>query len=471
MSIRQKILSALAASLVIAFVVIGTALAAVVLEKTHSLAEETRYLYAATARNIISANRLDEREDGASLLASLMPRSPVVAGWLLEDAGHRVLACRFRQPVELECAPGMQVTPRLLAEAGINTSPELVSAKPGRKWTLHVASPEWAYLPADAMIIALALFISMLVIMGVAYGITENLIITPLGSLAAASRMLRAGTLPPPIPATARQDEVGDLVRAFQSMAQEVIDYRHNMEHKVQEETGKRLQAEHNLVLAQRLSATSRLAAGIAHEINNPLAGVMNAVRALDAASVPPEKQSEYVRLIHDGLQRIDEIIRKMLSFQQTKPSSCVIPLEEVLESALSLAKSRLGDIAVGRKPAAAEVLADKGELVQAFLNLILNSTDALKDAAEPSISIEMDVRGDRVTVTIRDNGRGMSEDTLSHAFDLFYSESESGTGLGLSITHTIIENHGGEILITSRPAEGTTAAVTLPLARKDRVG
>jgi len=468
MSIRQKILYTLAVGLAVAFIVLGTAMAAVVLEKTHGLAEETSSVYGAMMRNAIAAFNLDKRANGEQILRDLMPDSGLISGWILADEAGRAVTSSFR---EGELERGTTVTPAILAQFGMNTKPLTVMSQTGAKWVLRVSSPEWKYLPANMWLILLGLFIGMVIVMGVVFGVMESLVIGPLASLAAASRLLKSGVKPPPIPAGQRRDEAGELVRSFQSMADEVLDYRHNMEQKVEEETSRRVQAERGLVLAQRVSATSRLAAGIAHEINNPLAGVMNALRTLERGNLSDEKKTEYLNLIDDGLTRINDIVQKMLTFQRTKPSTGLVALTEVAETAIALAGPRLNMVRVEKELDDTNVIGDKGELVQAVLNLILNSADALAGVESPRLAIRTKSDGHYGVIVVADNGCGMTPEVKEHVFDLFYSGKEGGTGLGLAITHTIIDNHGGQISIESAPGKGTTIMVSLPLAKMGAAG
>ncbi|HHN47319.1 MAG TPA: HAMP domain-containing histidine kinase [Planctomycetes bacterium] len=462
MSIRQKMLFAMAVSLFLAFTILGTAFLAVILEKTRSLAEETKSFYAVMTRNVIAAFNLDARERGEEMLRDLLPSSPLVKGWLIADEDGGIIAHAFPAAYGLEA--GVHAAPETLGRLGVNTEPAVVLQRGRRRWTLYVASPEWAYLPADAGMIVLALFVGMLIVMGVAFGITESLVITPLASLAAASRLLHGGAMPPPIPGSARKDEVGELIRSFEAMAKEVMDYRQNMEQKVESETAKRLDAEKGLILAQRLSATSRLAAGIAHEINNPLAGVVNAVRALQRGGLPEDKKAEYFGLVLEGLSRIEEIVARMLAFQRGRPTMGVVRLPDVVETALSLASGpKLKNAKLLKNLEDTTVFGDKGELVQALLNIVLNAADAVAGAEQPCIRISTESNGAEAVVNVLDNGCGMSDEVRGHAFDLFFSGKEGGTGLGLAITHVIIENHGGRIAIDSSPGQGTAVTVRLP--------
>jgi signal transduction histidine kinase len=464
MSIRQKILYTLAVSLTVAFIILGTAMAAVMLEKTHNLAEQTSSVYGAMMRNAVAAFNLDKRANGEQILQDLMPESGLISGWILVNETGHLVTTSFR---EGELEQGTLVTPATLAQYGVNTKPLTVMSQAGAKWVLHVSSPEWKYLPANMWLILLGLFIGMAIVMGVVYGVMESLVIGPLASLAAASRLLKSGVKPPPIPAMQRRDEVGELVRSFQSMAEEVLDYRHDIEQKVEEETSRRAQAEHGLVLAQRVSATSRLAAGIAHEINNPLAGVMNALKALQRGNLPEEKEAEYLDLIDDGLTRINEIVQKMLTFQRTKPSTGLVPLAEVAETAITLSGPKLKMVRIDKQLDEANVTGDKGELVQAVLNLILNSADALIGIESPRLTVKTTSDNSFGVITVADNGCGITSEVREHVFDLFYSGKEGGTGLGLAITQTIIENHGGRIAIESTPGKGTTMTVRIPLAKR----
>jgi signal transduction histidine kinase len=254
-------------------------------------------------------------------------------------------------------------------------------------------------------------------------------------------------------------------------MAQEIEEYQLNLEDRVLSGLSQIKRAEQHLAIAQRLAATGKLAAGIAHEINNPIGGMKNAVRALERGDLPAEKTAEYLDLIGDGLARVEETVKKVLAFTPRRVEPRPVDLADVVRKALALARHRLekkGITVEGKAPADASALVfgDPLELQQVALNLILNSADAIPEDRRGTIEVEVARHGaEEVELRVTDDGCGMSPDDQARCFDLFFTTKEvgEGSGLGLSVVHNIVTNHGGRIELESAPDKGTTFRVFLP--------
>ncbi len=315
------------------------------------------------------------------------------------------------------------------------------------------------------------LLVGLVTIIVVTYVVISRAVIRPIERLERGAERIARGDYSRPVPASGRSDEIDTLVEAFNGMMLEIGAFRQNLEAKVEEARRQAVAAEKNLTIAQRLAATGKLASGIAHEVNNPLAGMLNAVRRLREGVLSPEKQVEYCDLVVDGLQRIQETVKKILQFTPHKVAPQPVALDTVIRRALGLASHRIERerlSVVVDMPPEARVFGDPFELQQVFLNLLLNSLDAVASAkrAKGEVAIRGAVTGGEIRVEVVDNGCGMTEEQLSQAFDLFFTTKDvgEGTGLGLSIAHNVIENHGGRIELRSVAGEGTTAVVTLPL-------
>ncbi len=318
--------------------------------------------------------------------------------------------------------------------------------------------------------IFLAVACGTAVLLLVVYGLLLRLVLRPVEDLVAASRVLSSGSRPPKVAGEARTDEVGELVGAFNRMTAEVASSREEMERRVEEAVAERELAQRRLALEQRLSATGKLAAGVAHEIANPLGGMMNAARAVAKEEGLSERGREYVGLVNDGLERVRTIVERMRTFVRPRPSVGSVDVAETVKGALAFARHRVKDEGVTLEEeypeGAACVSGDAGELQQVFLNLVMNALDAMKDgeAGEQHLRIRVTREGPSVIAEVADTGAGMSGEALASAFDLFYStKDDGGTGLGLAIAHRIVTDHGGEVDLESSPGRGTTARVTLP--------
>ncbi|MHC5057442.1 MAG: sensor histidine kinase [Planctomycetota bacterium] len=346
---------------------------------------------------------------------------------------------------------------------------ELVARKGG--YSLYRSGRGARISPArwlTGVLVAVAFGTAVLLL--VVYGLLLRLVLRPVEDLVAASRVLSSGTRPAKVAGDARADEMGELITAFNRMAVEVTSSREEMERRVEEAVAEREAAQKRLALEQRLSATGKLAAGVAHEIANPLGGMMNAARAVAKEEGLSERGREYVGLVNDGLERVRSIVERMRTFVKPRPSVGPVDVAEAVKGALAFARHRIRDEGVALEEeypqAPARVSGDAGELQQVFLNLVMNALDALKDspAGDRRLSVRVAREGGSVAAEVADTGAGMAGEALANAFDLFYStKDEGGTGLGLAIAHRIVTDHGGEIDLESLPGQGTTARVRLP--------
>jgi signal transduction histidine kinase len=305
-------------------------------------------------------------------------------------------------------------------------------------------------------------------LMLVVYGLLLRLVLRPVENLVAASRVLSSGRRPEKVPGEWRTDEMGELAGAFNLMAGEVSAGREELERRVEEATREYERAQRRLVLEQRLAATGKLAAGLAHEINNPLGGMINAARTLEKEEGLSERAREYVALVREGLARIAALVERMRTFSRPRPKVGPVDLGEAARAALSFARHRAGEEGVEVEEDFARdlppVTGDAGELQQVLLNLVLNALDAMRSSAEKRLRVKVAREGAGVVCEVSDTGSGMGPEELAGAFDLFHStKDEAGSGLGLAMAHKIVTDHGGEIELESVPGRGTTARVRLP--------
>jgi len=301
---------------------------------------------------------------------------------------------------------------------------------------------------------------------------TNRLVLRPLGSLVEASNRVAAGDFSKKIPEGETYDEMGRMIAAFNLMIDKIADHRRTLEEDVLRARGQVTETERRLFAAQRLSTTGTLAAGIAHEINNPLGGMLNAVRAIREGTLDEAKRAEYLSLVADGLERVRAIVQKVLQFRPRPFEPQPVSLHEAVEKAISFLDHRarakevaiLNEIPSGVPP----VNGDPLELQQAFLNILMNAVDACV-MGEGKVTVVHRLGPDAVEVTVADNGCGMDEEELARCMDPFFTTKDvgEGTGLGLSVAQNIVANHGGKIDLRSERGRGTTVVLTLPLARQ----
>ncbi|RMG97185.1 MAG: response regulator [Chloroflexi bacterium] len=231
---------------------------------------------------------------------------------------------------------------------------------------------------------------------------------------------------------------------------------------------------ENSLMQAGKLAAIGQLAAGVAHEINNPLT-VINANAEMLKMFIPPDDENyEAVDLIARAGQRAAKVVRGLLDFaRQEQYAFEPGDLNQSIQQALDLVGYQLqtADTHVHTNMAdnLPPITASWEHLKSVWLNLIINARDAVQDRADNrliEIVTRVDPENEYVQVLIRDNGKGMSEAELAHIFEPFYTTKEpgKGTGLGLATSHRIIEQHGGDINVVSAPGKGTTFVIRLPV-------
>ncbi|GKT08858.1 PAS domain-containing sensor histidine kinase [Desulforhabdus sp. TSK] len=254
------------------------------------------------------------------------------------------------------------------------------------------------------------------------------------------------------------------------------------MVRRMQESDEKREAAFRQMEHTHKLSSIGRLAAGVAHEINNPLAiinekaGLM--MDLLEYSKDFPEKQkfTSLTDVILQSINRCRSITHRLLGFARRMEVQIeVLDLNEVLQETFTFLEKealyRNLDVRLQLAPDLPRIASDRGQLQQVFLNLLNNSYAAVEDGGAVTVtSYEKDL--DTVAVSIQDNGCGMSEETIKHIFEPFFTTKKgTGTGLGLPITYGIIKKLGGEIEVQSKEGKGTTMTVYLPKKPKNGVG
>lgn len=226
-------------------------------------------------------------------------------------------------------------------------------------------------------------------------------------------------------------------------------------------------QAELDLERSKRLSLVGQLAAGVAHEIKNPLASIKGAADILcDPSSSAPDKQ-DFSNILQSEVKRIDSTVGEFLAF--ARPAKTVLARLN-WSSAAQMTVRQFETQAVGRDIRLIAnitpdlyVNGDAPKLHQVLLNLLLNAVEANDDGGSITVTL---ARGSDATaeLTIRDTGSGISEEDQARMFEPFYTTKVTGSGLGLAVVKAIVDDHGGTIGVNSRPGEGTQIAVTLPL-------
>lgn len=226
---------------------------------------------------------------------------------------------------------------------------------------------------------------------------------------------------------------------------------------------------------SEKLASVGKLAAGVAHEINNPLGGILNCLYNFRKGSLSPSRQEEYLVSIEDGLRRVQKIVRQLLDFsQQHDPEFSPANINEVVERVLVLTDHALAakNIRLDKRlqPDLPPLMVDRHMIEQVLMNLILNAIQATKKGG--SITITTRVHNGNCEVLVEDTGCGIPAHVLPHIFDPFFTTKGTGegTGLGLSVSLGIVERHGGQILVESEVGKGSLFTVCLPLSHEQSV-
>jgi signal transduction histidine kinase len=227
---------------------------------------------------------------------------------------------------------------------------------------------------------------------------------------------------------------------------------------------------------SEKLAATGRLAASIAHEINNPLEAVQNALYLLEKQLGADTNNRQYLDIASRETQRMSRILRQMLGFYRQQESMAETDLNALVEEAGALVAKRLRErgiqIANQLDPSLPRVRASADQLKQVLLNLLLNAADSMPKGGTITVmtqagaGAETEVFGrDAVQIQVRDTGGGIPDDLISQIFEPFFSTKPGrGTGLGLWVSQGIVQSHGGTMRVRSRVGRGTTFMITLPV-------
>jgi two-component system NtrC family sensor kinase len=278
-------------------------------------------------------------------------------------------------------------------------------------------------------------------------------------------------------------DEIGMLAASFEGMRlslgsarAEIDGLMNGLERQVEERTAALKQAQAQLVQGEKLASLGKLSASIAHEINNPLAGILTfaklLVRDLDQETLDKETRREALarlKLIQRETERCSVIVRNLLDFARQRPLDLrEIDVHAVLAESVHLVAHQAemqGLTLENAFDAHPVVRADFGRLRQAFVNILVNAIEASSRGGVIRIRSEGAPESGEAVVSVSDTGTGIDSEHLNRIFDPFFTTKEKGTGLGLSVVYGIIENLGGRFEIASKPGEGTTVRIRLPLA------
>ncbi len=325
-------------------------------------------------------------------------------------------------------------------------------------------------------------FVGAVIALVVAY-ILSNAIARPILSLKKGVEAIADGDFDFEVQCKAR-DEIGSLTESFNRVRQQLKELYGKLQGKIEaadedlKEVNKMLrEKQRQLVHSEKLAALGTLAAGIAHEVNNPL-GVasMYAQMAQKDVEKNPSRLPQRLETVVAEINRGGQIVKNLLEFaRQTEPAIREIDLNGVIEKALAIVEHQAGlqEVKVVRQFSSElpRIMGDPDKLQQVFVNMAINAFQAMPDGGELTLTTGKASDGKMVKVEITDTGCGIPEEYITKLFDPFFTTKETGkgTGLGLSVSHGIIEQHSGTIEVKSSVGKGTTFIILLPVKRPER--
>jgi two-component system NtrC family sensor kinase len=299
-------------------------------------------------------------------------------------------------------------------------------------------------------IFALSLGLAILVALSLAWRMGR-----PVRDLARGVRRVAEGDLDAVVPVQTR-DEMGDLARDFNSMTGRLKKYVESA-----------ALAEHRLARSEKLAAVGQLAAGIAHEIYNPLNIIGGFAEFLSAKTPADDPRRSALEDIGRETDRCRRLVADLLGFArerppQMKPTDLNALAAEAVE--LAGARARPGGVNVifhpdGNLPL---IETDQDQIMQVLMNLLLNACQALPNGGEVGVETRLDE--DRAVLSVRDTGAGLSPENMAKIFTPFFTTKENGTGLGLALSYAVVERHGGELRAENDPRGGARFTMSLPI-------
>lgn len=304
----------------------------------------------------------------------------------------------------------------------------------------------------------LVIVISLVISIFIAIRLIKN-ILTPINQLVQASRSVTEGYYDRKIRFSSR-DELGRLCHTFNKMVDAIVERDRKLKEQTQQKTAQ----------LEKMASLGRLASGIAHEINNPLTGILTYSSMLLEDCDNPD-HAEDLRVIVDETLRCRKIVKEVLDFaRETRLDKQPANINDIIESTMSILERHVSfqDITIKKYLARdiPETMLDSSQFKSVINNLAVNAADAMKDGGVLTIMTRMDHTTNMIVMAFSDTGEGIPEDKISEIFDPFFTTKDTGqgTGLGLAVTYGVVERHNGTIHVDSKPGEGSTFTIMLPV-------
>ena len=409
-----------------------------------------------------TAEQCNKCHAGAAPLAQLNQRER--ARHFTDPQGQPVLAVMRPIDNRPECWTAEchvhQASQRVLGIIDADLSLELVE----QQIRQHLANLTWFLLGAVAFGCAAAV------------GFMWVVVHRPVKELIDGTHRVAGGDLEYRLPVRS-DDELGDLAASFNRMTAEVGGVQAKIEEQVRRKTLELEKVHKTLLRSEKMASIGKLAATVAHEINNPLFGILTyarlVLRELLKHELPQrDEMAEKLQTIERESKRCGDLVKNLLTFSRQAPSVREPnDLNTVVHRAVLLVKHKLEMQNIAFEEKLAEhlppVLCDANQIQQVILVLLVNASEAMAKGGQLEVSTGFDSQSEQGVVRVKDNGSGIPPDVMSRIFDPFFTtkEDQNRTGLGLAVAHSIVEQHGGEITVRSEPGLGTEFQVGLPMA------
>jgi two-component system NtrC family sensor kinase len=365
-------------------------------------------------------------------------------------------------------------------------------AHPGTKTILGVLDVKMSLSAVDAQIASTRdelVLLSIIVILSI--GACSAIFIwfvvrRPVKKLIAGMESVSTGHLDERL-AIPSHDEIGQLAEAFNNMTEdlqrahaEITAWSHTLEAKVKEKTAALEKAHRQIVMVEKMASLGNLASSVAHELNNPLEGILTFARLLikriKKTTLPPEvvlTYTEDLKLMADEAQRCGNIVKNLLLFARHGSMSFqTVLLSTIAERCILLVNhhAQMHKVVLESKIIGGddEVECDPNQIQQVMIGIMINAIEAISGVglADGKVCIEIERQGAEMAIRIVDNGPGMTDEVKAHVFEPFFTTKSEGkgVGLGLAIAYGIIERHRGSIEVESATGKGTTFVITIPV-------
>jgi two-component system NtrC family sensor kinase len=318
--------------------------------------------------------------------------------------------------------------------------------------------------------------VGLVVVFALTYVLTRTTI-HPLEEMAAAAHQIAAGHHDVRVQ-TRTHDEIGvlaaslnNMLDALQTTERALENWALKLEAKVQERTDELVAVQARMALSEKMASIGRLAAGVAHGINNPLGGILTlSMLALEECGPDHPLRSDLDTIVKQTM-RCRDIVKGLLDFsRQTDARASKVSVNAIADSTLSLLERQALFHNIGTERRFRDdlppVLMDPGQLQEVIINIVLNAVDAMEEKGDLTVETGIDQAGRQVLIRITDTGKGIPSDVLPFIFEPFFTTKKvgQGTGLGLAIVHGMVTRAGGDVDVASKPGE-TTFTVRLPVA------